>query len=62
MPVTPLCQLGLAVKVLVPPPPDEIAYCAPFDEAVEELSSFQTCSGIYDFAELITSLPLADSQ
>src|SRR5207253_1509097 len=37
MPVTPVCQLGLDVNVLTPPPPEP---------SPKEESSFHTCSGM----------------
>lgn len=59
MPGTPDCQLGLGESALMPPPPElKTAGLLPLGGA----SSFQTCSGMYVRAELITSVPLAGCQ
>src|SRR5271155_767670 len=54
IPGTPVCQVGRGVMVLIPPPPDD---SPPIAE-----SSFHTISGMYDFADPITSVPLAAVQ
>src|SRR5271163_3153335 len=53
MPGTPVCQLGRAVNMLTPPPPDERLPATPPAGAA---SSFQAISGIYESAELMASV------
>src|ERR1700722_15183404 len=59
IPGTPVCQVGRGVNVLTPPPPED---SVPGTVAVAAMSSFHTISGMYDFAELITSDPFAAVQ
>src|SRR5689334_10127843 len=62
IPGTPVCQLGLAVRVLMPPPPElKFAGFPPLGAAL----SFQACSGNGtpdERADARTSLPFAACQ